>query len=136
MTRTTLLNHPTLGLIRGRRFEENNTTQFRGLKYASIPGRFQDPILLETHPQNGRSVETNGVRYNEINGVKFGPACPQHPGGWEFDLSLIGDIKLEKLGDNSQGVNDSDELECCNLIVTMPDKPEVIEDGSLPVFVW
>jgi len=128
MTPTTVLNHPTLGPIRGRRFKENNTTQFRGLKYASIPGRWQDPVLLEKHSQNGRP--------GEIDGCKFGPACPQHPGGLKFDFTLVGDVKLEKLGETSEGVDDVDELECCNLIVTLPDSCEKIEEGSLPVFVW
>jgi len=128
MMSTTLLQHSTLGPIRGRRFKENNTTQFRGLKYASIPGRWQDPILLEKYPES-RHTE-------EINGCRFGPSCPQHLGGWKFDLSLIGDVKLEKLGDKAEGVDDVNELECCNLIVTIPDSCEKIGEGSLPVFVW
>ena len=115
------LNHPTLGRMRGKVSDDGKTVQYRGLKYARIPGRWQDPVLLN-EPTSGNE---DG---NELDATRHGPSCPQHPGGQAFDLSLVGNVALEN--ENAE----TDELECLNLVVTVP-KGVNAEDG-LAVFVW
>jgi len=115
------LNHPTLGQMRGRISDDGKTVQYRGLKYARLPGRWQDPVLLN-EPSSGNE---DG---KEFDATRHGPSCPQHPGGHAFDLSLVGNVALEN--ENTE----TDELGCLNLVVTVPKGVDA-EDG-LPVFVW
>ncbi|KAK0105613.1 hypothetical protein ONS95_004143 [Cadophora gregata] len=115
------LNHPSLGKMRGRVSDDGQTVQYRGIKYARIPGRWQDPVLLDG-PLN-RSGDGK-----EFDASKHGPSCPQHPGGHAFDLSLVGEVELEN--ENTE----TDEFECLNLVVTVPKG--VKDEDKLPVFVW
>ncbi|TVY82959.1 Lipase, partial [Lachnellula suecica] len=114
---TQILTHPILGQLRGRVSSNNQTTQFRNLKYAKIPGRWQDPVLFS---QKHKTT---------FDATKFGPSCPQHPAGFEFDLSLVGDVTLER----EKEVREVDEFECLNLVVTTPSG--VNPGGRLPVMV-
>lgn len=112
------LTHPILGRLRGISSSEE-TTQYRNIKYANIPGRWKDSVLLS---------QKNRV---EFDATKFGPSCPQHPVGFPFDLSLVGNVELEREKEAEIG----DEFECLNLVVTVPSNGNV-EKGLLPVMVW
>ncbi|KAF5002060.1 hypothetical protein FDECE_10739 [Fusarium decemcellulare] len=45
-TLTQILDHPILGKIKGLALEDGEIIQFRGIPFASIPERWQDPVLL------------------------------------------------------------------------------------------
>jgi carboxylesterase type B len=120
MMATTILNHETLGRMRGVLSKDGKTVQYRGIKYASIPGRWQDPVLLSQKLAEGEG---------EFDATKHGASCPQHPAGFPYDLSLVGNVSLTRENE------DLSELECLNLIVVVPvewtEKKE-----KLPVMVW
>ena len=117
---TTTLTHGSLGRLRGKLSEDGKTVQFRGIKYASIPGRWQDPVLLSE-----KFVEGEG----EFDATRHGPSCPQHPAGFAYDLSLVGNVALTRENEEQS------EFECLNLIVFVP--VEVIgKSEKLPVMVW
>ncbi|CZR63049.1 uncharacterized protein PAC_12946 [Phialocephala subalpina] len=113
------LNHETLGRMRGKESRDGRTIQYRGLKYADIPERWQDPIMI--WPQ----LTSLG---SEFDATKHGLSSPQHPGGFPFDVSLVGNLTL------AQESTEQSEFECLNLSVTLPigAKP----GDNLPVFVW
>ncbi|KAH7390379.1 Alpha/Beta hydrolase protein [Cadophora sp. MPI-SDFR-AT-0126] len=115
------LNHPSLGRMRGQVSSDGKTVQYRGIKYAQIPGRWQDPVLL-----SGLADVSEDEK--EFDASRHGPSCPQHPGGHAFDLSLVGNVTLEN---ENTAMN---EFECLNLIVTVPKG--VNAEDKLPVFVW
>lgn len=105
--------------MRGKESEDGRTTQYRGIKYAEIPGRWKESLLLS---------QPLGTSDTEYDATKFGPLCPQHPGAFAFDLSLVGNVTLE------QESTEQSEFECLNLNVTVP---KGIKAGdNLPVFVW
>lgn len=120
----TTLDHPILGNLRGlvsstgATATATATVQYRGIKFAEIPGRWRDPILL-----SGRLSDT------EYDCTEFGPECPQHLDGMAFDLSLLGNVQVEPQS-RSQS-----ELESLNLIITSPANVDV-QTSSLPVLVW
>ena len=117
---STILNHKTLGRMRGLLSEDGKTVQFRGIKYASIPGRWEDPVLA-----NEKLIEGDG----EFDATKHGPSCPQHPAGYAYDLSLVGDVALTRVNEEQS------EFECLNLIVVVPVE-SVGKAEKLPVMVW
>ncbi|KAE9365042.1 alpha/beta-hydrolase [Stipitochalara longipes BDJ] len=119
MTATTL-NHKTLGRLRGLLSEDGKTVQFRGIKYASIPGRWKDPVL-----KNEKLVESGG----EFDATKHGPSCPQHPAGYAYDISLFGNVVLTRENEKQS------EFECLNLIVVVPVE-SLGKVEKLPVMVW
>lgn len=122
------LAHPTLGCtLQGK--PSNTTIQFRNLKYASIPARFQDSI-----PSDRINPENDGV----YDATKFGPSCPHRRGAQAWDLTLVGNVSL--LCEDGQGNSETmDDLECLHVNVTVPKDvakdPKANEKG-LPVFVW
>jgi carboxylesterase type B len=116
---TRTLDHEILGQIRGLVSEDERIVQYRGIKFADIPGRWQDPILL-SGPLNEKAEPFDATTY--------GPSCTQNPNGWLFDLSLIGHVSLEP-----KKVEQS-ELDCLNLVVTVPAGVKKL--GGLPVMVW
>ncbi|KAF8860196.1 alpha/beta-hydrolase [Acephala macrosclerotiorum] len=113
------LNHGVLGRMRGKESEDGRTIQYRGIKYADIPGRWQDPVLIS------QPVSFTG---SELDATKFGPSSPQHPGGFAFDVSLVGNLTL------TQESTEQSEFECLNLDVTVPAGKRAVD--KLPVFVW
>ena len=122
------LHHPTLQrTLRGT--SSASTTQFRNLKYASIPARYKDSI-----PDDRLEVGEDGV----FDATQFGPSCPQLRGAQAWDLTLVGDAVLPC----SPGQGDTErmnEFDCLNVIVTVPkDIPSDAKSGGrgLPVFVW
>jgi carboxylesterase type B len=116
---TKTLDHEILGQIRGTVSEDERTVQYRGIKFADIPGRWQDPVLL-----SGPLSE----KAEPFDATKYGPACTQHPNGQLFDLSLIGYVSLEP-----EKVEQS-ELDCLNLVVTVPAGLKSLDRH--PVMVW
>jgi len=116
----TTLNHETLGRMRGLLSEDGKTMQYRGIKYASIPGRWKDPIL-----ENKKLAEGGA----EFNATRHGPSCPQHPAGFAYDLSLIGNVSLKRENEELS------EFECLNLIVVVPVELDK-KHQKLPVMVW
>lgn len=117
---TRTLNHPTLGRMRGLLSEDGKTVQFRGIKYASILGRWQDPILLSE-----KLVKDE----DEFDATKHGPSCPQHPAGFAYDISLVGNVALTRESEELS------EFECLNLIVVVPVE-SLDKEEELPVMVW
>ena len=116
---TRTLDHEILGQIRGIVSEDGQTVQYRGIKFADVPGRWQDPVLLSG---------TLGEKAEPFDATEYGPSCTQNPNGWLFDLSLIGHVSLE-----SKKVEQS-ELDCLNLVVTVPAGVKKL--NGLPVMVW
>ncbi|KUJ09450.1 alpha/beta-hydrolase [Mollisia scopiformis] len=113
------LDHEILGRLRGSESKDGKTIQYRGIKYADIPGRWKEPVMLSQrlNPQG-----------SEYDATKYGPSCPQHPGGFAFDLSLVGNVTL------ALESNEQSEFECLNLVVTVPAGTK--KGDKLPVFVW
>jgi carboxylesterase type B len=116
---TKTLDHEILGQIRGLVSEDERTVQYRGIKFADVPRRWQDPVLL-SRPLSGKT--------EPFDATKYGPACTQHPNGQQFDLSLIGNVSLEP-----ENVEQS-ELDCLNLVVTVPAGLKNLDRH--PVMVW
>ena len=122
------LHHPTLRrTLRGE--PSASTIQFRNLRYASIPARYQEPI-----PDDKLEVGKDGV----YDATQFGPSCPQLHGAQAWDLTLIGDAVLPC--GHGQGKTESmNEFDCLNVIVTIPKGIQSNEKSrrrGLPVFVW
>ncbi|KAH5122427.1 hypothetical protein HBI73_103660 [Parastagonospora nodorum] len=123
------LTHPTLGRsLRGK--STASSVQFRNLKYARIPARYQDSIADDT---------INPGQDGIVDATKFGPSCPQKRGAQAWDLTLVGNVSL--LCEQGQGETEAmDEFECLHINVTTPksclNPPATQEYCSLPVFVW
>lgn len=117
-----VLTHERLGRLRGLLSEGGKTVQFRGIRYAEIPGRWRDPVILD-----GKLSEEGGEYY----ATGHGPACPQHPAGFAYDLSLVGEnVSLVR---ETEAV---DELGCLNLVVVKPVLEKGRNEEKLPVMVW
>lgn len=117
-SKPSVLDHPGLGQLRGHVSEDRRTVQFRNLKFASIPGRWRDPI-----PSHGK------LSAGQFDARKFGPVCPQHPAALDVKFGI-----LDNCGFPSQEMIQS-ELECLNLVVTVPVLADC-ELSKLPVMVW
>ncbi|KAF1999310.1 alpha/beta-hydrolase [Amniculicola lignicola CBS 123094] len=127
------LHHPTLNCkLTGK--TSKTTIQYRGIKYASIPGRWEESVSVDTLP-----VDEKGI----FNATTFGPSCPQKKGAQAWDLTLIGNEILEV----EEGQGDSEkmnEFECLHVNITVPKGLEEGDAGGegrakgrlLPVFVW
>ncbi|KAF9775799.1 hypothetical protein IL306_006068 [Fusarium sp. DS 682] len=111
-------NHPKLGSIIGFA-RDDDVVQFRGIPFASVPGRFRQSVLragqLPSQPFNARQP---------------GPECPQlnlpFPQYWTAPPPS-GYPPLEKPA--------QDEFNCLNLSITAPRK--VLESGqNAPVLVF
>jgi carboxylesterase type B len=123
-----VIKHTTLDCsLRGK--SSATSVQFRNLKYASIPARYQDSI-----PNDALGAGIDGV----FDATHCGPSCPQKRGALAFDLTLVGNVTLpHELG---QGASEEmDEFDCLHVNVTVP-KPALNADTDkvkgLPVFVW
>ncbi|KAF1912495.1 Alpha/Beta hydrolase protein [Ampelomyces quisqualis] len=120
-----ILVHPTLGCsLRGK--PSSTSIQFRNIKYASIPARYQDSKLRDT-----LNMGTDGV----FDATRFGPSCPHKRGAQAWDLTLLGNVSLPC----EQGPADTeemDEFECLHVNVTVPKSVLQGRERDLPVFVW
>jgi carboxylesterase type B len=127
-----ILYHPVLGPLQGYFNSSQKVTEYRNIKYASIPARFQDPIPITYRPVASSQ--------HAIDCMKFGPSCPQHSSGFAYDVALVGEVpemheEMDKRRSeaSSNGGSDTDELKCLDLVVTVP---EGSRDELLPVMVW
>lgn len=129
MSQDTLV-HATLNrTLRGK--PSTLVTQFRNLKYASIPARWRDAIATDSLSSNGRGF---------FDATKFGPSCPHKRGAQAWDASLVGDNTMP-LGEGHVGKDEHmNELECLHLNIVVPNSTlEQKRNGGrkgLPVFVW
>jgi carboxylesterase type B len=120
-----IISHPTLRCsLRGT--STSTSVQFRNLKYASIPGRYQDSIPNDTLIQ---------ARDNVVDATTFGPSCPQKRGAQAWDLTLYGNVSLPC--EQGQGETEKmDEFDCLSVNVTIPKLKANETKKGLPVFVW
>jgi len=124
-----VLRHPTLNCtIVGK--PSGSTIQFRNLKFAKVPGRWQDSILNDT---------LDPVMDGCYDATYFGPSCPHKRGAQAWDLTLIGAIQMP-FGEGHRSEEESmNEFECLHATVTVPKsvlRGEVNKEKGLPVFVW
>ncbi|KAF2454143.1 Alpha/Beta hydrolase protein [Lineolata rhizophorae] len=128
---TRLYTHPSLGPLRARRSPSLSTLQFRNIPYASIPARWQDPVL--------RSGPLAASAEDPFDATRHGPPCPQFPGGQGLDVMLTGQVELKRVDDEEEAeaapTGEADEFGCANLVVTVPEGVEGREEG-VPVMVW
>ncbi|KAL5001348.1 Alpha/Beta hydrolase protein [Aspergillus recurvatus] len=87
---------------------------FRGIKYASIPGRFE------------RAEPVTGFEGRVVDSSRFGPRCPQVDIDVRHLLRIPEDFVIEPEAD--------DEFECLTVDITCP--PDAASKGDLPVLVW
>ncbi|KAJ6099443.1 hypothetical protein N7467_000978 [Penicillium canescens] len=88
--------------------------QFLGIKYASIPARFE------------RAEPMNSFNGAVVDASKFGPRCPQADVDVRHLLRIPEDFTIVPEPEN--------EFECLNLEITCP--PKLSDAGPLPVLVW
>ncbi|KAF8536625.1 Alpha/Beta hydrolase protein [Trichophaea hybrida] len=117
MPPTYTLPHPTLGHILGALCPTTNLIQYRGLPYAHIPGRFRDPIPINSLPTSSTAFD----------GTKWGHIAVQQPDAEEMDAKILNTPVLSV----GKEWKEMDELQCANLIVTIPK-----EGKKWPVIVW
>ncbi|KAH7416745.1 Alpha/Beta hydrolase protein [Cadophora sp. MPI-SDFR-AT-0126] len=96
---------------------ENEVWQFRGIKYASIPGRFRQSTLNTSFEK-----ETDTTRY--------GPKCPQPPQNVHLEDSLI----ALPTSITTHQPNVFSEFNCLNLNITAPAGAKA--GDNLPVLVY
>ncbi|KAL4955200.1 Alpha/Beta hydrolase protein [Aspergillus filifer] len=87
---------------------------FRGIKYASIPGRFE------------RAEPVTSFGWKSVDASRFGPRCPQIDIDVRHLLRVPEDFVIEK--------EDEDEFECLTVDVTVP--AGATEKSGLPVLIW
>ncbi|KAJ9263780.1 hypothetical protein DTO195F2_2697 [Paecilomyces variotii] len=87
---------------------------FRGIKYASIPGRFE------------LSKPVDDWEGKEVDATKYGPRCPQVDIDVRHLLRLPEDFKIED--------EPEDEFECLNLEIACP--ANISSSKLLPVLFW
>ncbi|KAL6711805.1 hypothetical protein ACN47E_002848 [Coniothyrium glycines] len=124
-----ILHHPSLQCsLRGS--PSACTTQFRNLKYASIPARYKNAIPNDTLQSASETI---------VDATRFGPSCPQKRGAQAWDVTLVGNVQLR----SEPGQCDTepmDEFECLHLSVTVPRSADDMTgpqpEKPLPVFVW
>ncbi|KAJ5674413.1 Carboxylesterase type B [Penicillium maclennaniae] len=88
--------------------------QFLGIKYASVPARFE------------KSEPVNDLAGAVVDATKYGPRCPQMEIDVRHLLRIPEDFKIAP--------EPEDEFECLNLEITCPPLSSVKE--PLPVVVW
>ena len=126
---TDTLHHPTLNrTLRGK--STASTVQFRNVKYATIPGRWQDSVLNNELPSDADGV---------YDATQFGPSCPHKRGAQAWDLTLVGKISMPMGEGNPNGEEAMNELSCLHANVIVPKA--LLENSKkdiakLPVFVW
>ncbi|PWY68409.1 catalytic protein [Aspergillus heteromorphus CBS 117.55] len=97
-----------------RETEEINVHEFRGIKYASVPARFE------------RAQPVDGWGDAVVDATSYGPRCPQVHVDVRHLLRIPEDVSIEK--------EPEDEFECLNLDITCP--PSGSAKGPLPVLLW
>lgn len=119
------LQHTTLKCtLRGK--SSSSVVQFRNLKYATIPGRWQDSVLNDKLPCDSDCV---------YDATQLGPSCPFSRGAQAWDLTLVGNVTMPM----AEGMQEPmDEFSCLQVNVTVPKShlSKVAGGEQLPVFVW
>uniref|UniRef100_A0A0B7KAF2 Carboxylesterase type B domain-containing protein n=1 Tax=Bionectria ochroleuca TaxID=29856 RepID=A0A0B7KAF2_BIOOC len=111
---TIILEHELLGKVTG--IEAGlHVTQFLGIKYASVKGRFEESLLFEQ---------------SQGDATRFGPACPQDANALQIEQEHLIQKALPLSGDNPV----ESETECLNLNITVPR--DIPTGTKLPVLVW
>ncbi|KAI9370700.1 Alpha/Beta hydrolase protein [Aspergillus egyptiacus] len=95
-------------------FDGTAVHHFRGIKYASIPGRFE------------RAKPVDGFNGEVVDCTRFGPRCPQVDIDVRHLLRIPEDFVIED--------EPEDEFECLTIDITAP--PAGASKGDLPVLVW
>ncbi|VDB95609.1 unnamed protein product [Peniophora sp. CBMAI 1063] len=90
--------------------------QFRGIKYASLPGRFRQSHLFVQY-------------HSRTDATRYGPVCPQ-PRGPRIEQEVFGFDEDEFPVQNLKQI----ESECLNLNITVP--AGATPHSRLPVLVW
>lgn len=119
------LHHPTLKCtLRGK--PSTSTVQFRNLKYATIPGRWQDAVI-----DDQLRHDADGV----YDATQLGPSCPFNRAAQPFDLTLVGKVNMPMEGGIQEPM---DEFSCLQINVTVPKDhlAKAAKGEQLPVFVW
>ncbi|MCJ1430857.1 hypothetical protein MMC27_000207 [Xylographa pallens] len=117
---STPLRHPSLGgTLLGVQYERDGVavTQFRGVRYAAVARRFARPRRVE------------GLQGGVGDCREYGPICPQN----HVDIR-----RLLRIPDQYEDeIEKEDELDCANLVVTLPTEASKVGDGrKLPVMIW
>ncbi|KAL4898095.1 Alpha/Beta hydrolase protein [Aspergillus ambiguus] len=97
-----------------KEFEGAAIDQFLGIKYASVPARFE------------RAQPVDGFGGAVVDASKYGPRCPQADIDVRHLLRIPEDFELPK--------ELEDEFECLNLEITRPSGASI--KGPLPVLLW
>ncbi|KAJ1706355.1 carboxylesterase [Aspergillus flavus] len=97
-----------------RKIGETDIHQFRGIKYANIPARFERAEPVDNF--NGASVDA----------TQYGPRCPQAAVDVRHLLRIPEDFEILD--------EPEDEFECLNLDITCP--PLSANSAPLPVLIW
>ncbi|KAK2461023.1 hypothetical protein APHAL10511_006964 [Amanita phalloides] len=114
------LNHAALettfvGLEHSLSTSDVPVHQYRGIKYASVPGRFRQSRLWSNYPMI-------------TDASKHGPICPQIRSGRSVEEAMLGLPAFPKEHFTQ------DEFECLNLTVTCP--AGLTPQSRLPVMLW
>ncbi|PVH79021.1 alpha/beta-hydrolase [Cadophora sp. DSE1049] len=96
---------------------ENEVWQFRGIKFANVPGRFRQSAF-------------NTAFEKETDATRYGPKCPQPPQTVRLEDSLIG----LPASITSHQPDIFSEFECLNLNITTPAGAKA--GDNLPVLVY
>ncbi|KAJ5329656.1 Carboxylesterase type B [Penicillium brevicompactum] len=109
------IQHAGLNAIfKGKRTQDEGVDQFLGIKYASIPARFEKAKPVDNF--EGRIVDA----------TKYGPRCPQADVDVRHLLRIPEDFEIAPEAE--------DEFECLNLEITCPANSS--SAGPLPVIIW
>ncbi|KAF4996281.1 hypothetical protein FDECE_12525 [Fusarium decemcellulare] len=108
------LNHDLLGKFTGIK-SHLPVTQYLGVKYASIGGRFEESTLFQHATEEA---------------TKFGPACPQISNALQIEQEVLIQKALPLTGERPS----QSDTECLNLNITVPQ--DFAGEKQLPVLVW
>ncbi|PYH96640.1 carboxylesterase [Aspergillus ellipticus CBS 707.79] len=97
-----------------RTVEAIDVHEFRGIKYASVPARFE------------RAQPVDGFADAVVDATTYGPRCPQVDVDVRHLLRIPENFPIAK--------EPEDEFECLNLDITGP--PSAPAKGPLPVLLW
>ncbi|KAK7203061.1 Alpha/Beta hydrolase protein [Myxozyma melibiosi] len=119
MTGTIKYTHPLLGELTGVKILGGRVTQFRGVPFASVPGRFRQSVV-----RDGFDDKTG----RDFSG--WGPASPQHYDGPFIDgVAFGGKLPPEE--------HEFDEFKCLNLTISVPTSLlESGDEAKVPVLAW
>ncbi|KAL2820910.1 Alpha/Beta hydrolase protein [Aspergillus cavernicola] len=109
-------HEPLQATFNGIEQESDSTAvhHFKGIKYASIPGRFE------------RAQPVDSFSGQVVNSTRYGPRCPQVDIDVRHLLRIPEDFVIEE--------EPEDEFECLTVDITAP--PASAHKGNLPVLVW